>query len=87
VPVAVGVVALLLALVVLEAVVLVEQQAGLAAMELQTQEVGVVALSLLVAAQAAQESSSLNTSPSPITKSSRAAAHGLALPGLLRSST
>ena len=43
-PVAVGVVALLLALVVLEAVVLVEQQAGLAAMELQTQEVGVVAL-------------------------------------------
>jgi hypothetical protein len=49
----------------------------------------VVAMLILerVQEQAAQESSSLNTSPSPITKSSRAPAHGLALPGLLRSST
>jgi hypothetical protein len=55
---------------------------------LQTLGVAVEAAVLAkLVAQAAQESSSLNTSPSPITKSSRAAAHGLALPGLLRSST
>jgi hypothetical protein len=83
--------AVLLVLAVLVVVALV-QILVLVRLELQTQVEVVEAdinnrLRPLVAAQAAQVSSSLNTSPNLITKSSNHQAHGLHLVALLRSST
>jgi hypothetical protein len=83
--------AVLLEMAVLVVVALV-QILVLVRLELQTQ-VEVVEVDIrqtirpLMAAQAAQVSSSLNTSPNLITKSSNHQAHGLHPVALLRSST
>ena len=71
---------LLLVQVVLEAVVMVAQAVVLVRTELLTQAEALVEVlethQQHLEAQAAQESSSLNTSPSPITKSSNHRDHG-----------